>query len=130
MPCTTARRTFVATKVGARPDPARGSAWPAHAEGLGGAAIRGLPPDMQREADEELLDCAAAHPGLTLTGYGTLMAGACSRTDRPLPERYDHPGSVARLPVVGVSSVAQLDECLAALDLRLDAVQRARLDTA
>ncbi|WP_327227941.1 aldo/keto reductase [Streptomyces platensis] len=242
-----AGRTVVATKVGARPDPARGSAWPANAEGLGGAAIRagvegslrrlgtdrvdlyyahpedrrvsldetvealaglvqdgtvgalgagghrtwrlaearhtaagrglpgfravqqrhtylrprrGLPPDTQGEADEELLDYAAAHPGLTLTGYGTLMAGAYSRTDRPLPERYDHPGSVARLrvlaevaaecgatvnqvvlawlmggavpvvPVVGVSSVAQLDECLAALDLRLDAVQRARLDTA
>jgi len=46
------------------------------------------------------------------------MAGACSRTDRPLPERYDHPGSVA-----------QLDACLAVLDLWLDAVQRARPDT-
>ncbi|GFE18762.1 hypothetical protein Sgleb_68090 [Streptomyces glebosus] len=128
--------------------------------GLGGAAIRGLPPDTQGEADEELLDYAAAHPGLMLTGYGTLMAGAYSRTDGPPPERYDHPGPVARLrvpaevaaecgatvnqvvpawlmggavpgvPVVGVSSVAQLDECLAALDLRQDAVQRARLDTA
>ncbi|GAA5611736.1 hypothetical protein Spla01_02891 [Streptomyces platensis] len=27
------------------------------------------------------------------------MAGACSRTDGTLPERYDHPGSVARLRV-------------------------------
>ncbi|WP_406473679.1 hypothetical protein [Streptomyces platensis] len=48
---------------------------------------RGLPPDVQGEADEELLDYAAVHPGRTLTGYGTLMAGAYSRTDRPLPER-------------------------------------------
>lgn len=121
---------------------------------------RGLPYGLQMETDEELLDYASAHPDLTLLGYGTLMAGAYSRTDRPLPERYDHPGSVARMrvlaevaaecaatvnqvvlawlmggavpvvPVLGVSSVAQLDENLAALDLRLDPVQRARLDTA
>lgn len=112
------------------------------------------------EANEELLDHAAAHRDLMLIGYGTLMAGAYSRADRPLPERYDHPGSVARLralveaaaecgatenqvalswvrggpvsvvPVLGVSSVAQLDERLAALDLRRDLVQRARPDTA
>ncbi|MGW2918112.1 aldo/keto reductase [Streptomyces angustmyceticus] len=116
--------------------------------------------DRGVEADEELLDYAAAHPDLTLLGYGTLMGGAYSRAGRPLPERYDHPGSVARLrvlaevaaecgatvnqvvlawlmggpvpvvPVLGVSSPAQLDEALAALDLRLDPVQRARLDTA
>lgn len=112
------------------------------------------------ETDEELLDYAAAHPGLTLLAHGTLMGGAYARPNRPLPERYDHPGSVARLrvlaevaaecgatvnqvvlawlmggpqpvvPVLGVTSPAQLDECLAALDLRLDPVQRARLDTA
>ena len=34
------------------------------------------------------------------------------------------------LPVIGVSSVAQLDECLAAVDLKLDADQRRRLDEA
>ncbi|MEU9122543.1 aldo/keto reductase [Streptomyces sp. NPDC048506] len=242
-----AGRTVLATKAGARPDPARGDRWPDNAEGLGAAAVRaalegslrrlgtervdlyyahiedrgtpleetvgalaalvqhgavgtlgasnhrtwrlaearhtaagrglpgfravqqrhtylqprrGLLPDVQVETDEELLDYAAAHPDLTLLGYGTLMAGAYTRADRPLPERYDHPGSVPRLrvlaevaaecgatrnqvvlawlmggpvpvvPVLGVSSVAQLDECLAALDLRLDPVQRARLDTA
>ncbi|MEE4418699.1 aldo/keto reductase [Streptomyces bugieae] len=121
---------------------------------------RGLPPDHQVETDEELLDYVAAHPGLTLLARGTLMGGAYARPDRPPPERYDHPGSVARLrvlaevaaecgatvnqvvlawlmggpqpvvPVLGVTSPAQLDECLAALDLRLDPVQRARLDTA
>ncbi|UKY48499.1 aldo/keto reductase [Streptomyces inhibens] len=242
-----AGRTVLATKVGARPDPARGPEWPANAEGLGAPTVRaaiqgslrrlgtdrvdlyyahvedrgvpleetvealaglvqdgvvgtlgagnhrtwrlaearhtaagrglpgfravqqrhtylrprrGLPPDLQVETDEELLDYAAAHPDLTPVGYGTLMGGAYSRADRPLPERYDHPGSVARLrvlaevaaecgatvnqvvlawlmggpvpvvPVLGVSSVGQLDESLAALDLRLDPVQRARLDTA
>ncbi|MEU8997881.1 aldo/keto reductase [Streptomyces caniferus] len=242
-----AGRTVVATKVGARPDPARGTGWPANAEGLGAPAVRagiegslrrlgtdrvdllyahlddrrvrlddtvealaglvrdgtvgslgatdhrtwrlaearqtaagrglpgfravqrrhtylrprqGLTQDLDVDTDEELLDYAAEHPDLTLLGYGTLMAGAYSRADRPLPERYDHPGSVARLrvlaevaaecgatvnqvvlawlmggpvpvvPVLGVSSPAQLDESLAALDLRLDPVQRARLDTA
>lgn len=242
-----AGRTVLATKVGARPDPARGAHWPDNAEGLAAGAVRagiegslrrlgtdrvdlffahiedrrvplgetvealaalvedgtvgtlgasnhrvwrlaeaqltaagrglpgfravqqrytylrprrGLSPGLQVEADEELLDYAAAHRDLTLIGYGTLMAGAYNRADRPLPERYDHPGSVARLrvlaevaaecgatenqvvlswlmggpvpvvPVLGVSSVAQLDESLAALDLRLDPVQRARLDTA
>ncbi|MFH8347315.1 aldo/keto reductase [Streptomyces sp. NPDC018045] len=115
---------------------------------------------LQRETDEELLDYAAAHEDLTLLGYSTLMHGGYARPERPLPERYDHPGTVARLrvlhevaaeagatvnqvvlawlmggrvpvvPVLGVSSVTQLDECLAALDLQLDAVQRARLDTA
>ncbi len=88
------------------------------------------------------------------------MHGGYARPEQPLLDRYDHPGSVARLrvlrevaaeagatvnqvvlawlmdgrvpvvPVLGVSSVAQLDESLAALDLRLDAAQRARLDTA
>ncbi|MFG2141472.1 aldo/keto reductase [Streptomyces sp. NPDC048650] len=240
-------RTVLATKAGARPDPARGSEWPANTEGLGGPALRtalegslrrlgtdrvdlyyahiedrripleetvgalaalvaegrvgllgasnhptwrlaearriaagrglpgfravqqrhtylhprrGLPPGLQRETDEDLLDYADAHPDLTLLGYSTLMNGAYTRADRPLPERYDHPGSVPRLrvlaevaaecgatenqvvlawlmggpvpvvPVLGVSSVGQLDECLAALDLALDPYQWARLDTA
>ncbi|MEV5593757.1 aldo/keto reductase [Streptomyces sp. NPDC052496] len=120
----------------------------------------GAEPGLQRETDEELLDYAAAHDDLTLLGYSTLMHGGYARPGKPLPERYDHPGSAARMrvvhevaaeagatvnqvvlawlmggrvpvvPVLGVSSVTQLDECLAALDLQLDAAQRARLDTA
>ncbi|MFJ9413383.1 aldo/keto reductase [Streptomyces sp. NPDC101227] len=242
-----AGRTVLATKGGARPDPARGDRWPANAEGLAGPALRAalegslrrlgtdrvdlyyaavddrrvplaetvealaglvldgragalgvsnhptwrlaearraaagrglpgfravqqrhtylhprrdLPPGLQRETDEELLDYAAAHPDVTLLGYSPLMEGAYTRADKPLPERYDHPGSVVRLrvlaevaaecgatrnqvvlawlmggavpvvPVLGVSTVGQLDECLAALDLELDPYQRARLDTA
>jgi len=83
-----------------------------------------------------------------------------SAADRPLGPQFDHPGTVARLsalkavaaetgatanqvvlawliggeipviPLVGASSVAQLDESLAAVDLELTADQRARLDTA
>ncbi|HUA27278.1 MAG TPA: aldo/keto reductase [Streptosporangiaceae bacterium] len=39
-------------------------------------------------------------------------------------------GQIPMIPVVGASSVAQLDESLAAADLDLTAEQRARLDTA
>ncbi|MEU2631654.1 aldo/keto reductase, partial [Kitasatospora sp. NPDC007106] len=39
-------------------------------------------------------------------------------------------GEVPVVPLVGASSVAQLDESLAALDLTLTADQRARLDAA
>ncbi|MER7836888.1 aldo/keto reductase [Streptomyces sp. NPDC096040] len=109
---------------------------------------------------DELLDYVAAEPDLTLLGYSTLLGGALSRPDRPVPEQYDHPGTPARLaalariadevgatpnqvalawlmrgtpavlPVIGVSSVAQLEECLAAVDLELDPGHLARLDAA
>ena len=39
-------------------------------------------------------------------------------------------GEVPVIPLVGASSVAQLDESLAAVDLELTAEQRARLDEA
>jgi aryl-alcohol dehydrogenase-like predicted oxidoreductase len=82
------------------------------------------------------------------------------RQDKPLDAEFDHPGTPARLaalrevakdagatvnqvvlawligaevpmvPLVGASSVAQLDESLAAVDLELTADQRARLDAA
>ena len=87
-----------------------------------------------------------------------MINGSYVRSDRPLPEEYDHPGTTRRLgaladvakeagatanqvvlawllgstpavsPILGVSTVAQLDECLDARDLVLDAEQRARLD--
>jgi aryl-alcohol dehydrogenase-like predicted oxidoreductase len=83
-----------------------------------------------------------------------------SDADRPLGPQFDHPGTTARLsalrsvaaetgatanqvvlawlmggdipviPLVGASSVAQLDESLAAVDVELSADQRARLDEA
>ena len=109
---------------------------------------------------DEMLDYARSAPDLTVLGYSVLLSGAYTRSDRPLPEQYDHEDSRRRLavlndvagelratpnqvvlawllhsdppvlPVLGVSSVDQLDECLAALDLPLNADQRHRLDTA
>lgn len=99
-------------------------------------------------------------PPLAVTAYSPLLQGALVRPDKPLPGGYDHAGSRARLavlrevaadlgatphqvalawllggdvpvvPVVGVSSVAQLDELLGAADLDLEPDVRARLDAA
>jgi aryl-alcohol dehydrogenase-like predicted oxidoreductase len=107
---------------------------------------------------DEMLDCARTEPDLTVLGYSVLLSGAYTRDDRPLPEQYDHADSRRRLavlaevaaelgatpnqvvlawlmggdppvlPVLGVSSVSQLDECLGALDLELTAEHRHRLD--
>lgn len=109
---------------------------------------------------DELLDYARDEPDLTVLGYSVLLSGAYTRPDRPLPEQYAHADSDRRLavladvanelgatrnqvvlawllrgdppvlPVLGVSTVNQLDECLAALDLELDQDQRHRLDNA
>jgi len=107
---------------------------------------------------EELLDYAREEPALEVLGYSALLSGAYTRPDRALPVQYEHPGSRRRLavlaevagelgatrnqvvlawllrgnprvlPVLGVSSVAQLDECLGALELELDEEMRGRLD--
>lgn len=111
-------------------------------------------------ARDDMQDLVAAHDDMTLMAWGPLMSGAYTRADRPLLEQYDHCGSHRRLavlrevaaelgatpnqvvlawqmggalpvvPVVGVSSVAQLDEALAAVDLDLGEELRARLDAA
>jgi aryl-alcohol dehydrogenase-like predicted oxidoreductase len=108
-------------------------------------------------AGPELLGYLRAEPGLTLVAYSPLLKGAYVHPDRLLPE-YDHPGTPARLaalrevaretgatvnqvvlawqiggelpvvPLAGVSSVAQLEENLAAVELELTPEQRARLD--
>ncbi|MGW7584601.1 aldo/keto reductase [Kitasatospora sp. NPDC054768] len=95
-----------------------------------------------------------------MLAYSPLLGGSYCRPDRPLPEQYGWPAARAQLaapaevaeetgatvnqvvfawlighpvpavPVLGVGSVAQLDEILAALDLVLDEEQRRRLDTA
>ncbi|MBV2153013.1 aldo/keto reductase [Kitasatospora sp. SUK 42] len=115
---------------------------------------------IQRHADQDLLDHLADHPGTVLLAYSPLLGGAYSRPDRPLAEQYRWPVAEAQLavlaevsaetgatvnqvvlawllahpvptvPVIGASSVAQLEESLAALELRLDADQLHRLDTA
>lgn len=102
---------------------------------------------------------AAGRP-TALVAYTSLLYGAYTRVDRPLPAAYDHPGTPARLaaldkvaaetgasrnqvvlswlidhdpvviPLVGVSTVAQVDEAVAAADLVLTPEQRALLDAA
>ncbi|CAL9485583.1 1-deoxyxylulose-5-phosphate synthase YajO [Streptomyces sp. enrichment culture] len=110
--------------------------------------------------DGELLSYLRAHPELTLVAYSPLLSGSYVREDKPLEHDYEHPGTPIRLaalrevakeadatpnqvvlawlmggevpvlPITGASSVAQLNESLAAVDLELTADQRARLDTA
>ncbi|WP_406467105.1 aldo/keto reductase [Streptomyces hirsutus] len=110
-------------------------------------------------AGAELLTYLRADPRLALVAYSPLLKGAYARPER-LPGDYDHPGTPARLkvlhevaretgasagqvvlawqlghelpilPLAGVSSVAQLEENLAAVDLELSPEQRDRLDAA
>ena len=107
----------------------------------------------------DLLSYLRAEPQLTLVAYSPLLKGAYVRPER-LGEEYAVPATPARLealravaaetgatvnqvvlawlmggdipavPLVGFSSVAQLEESLGAVDLELTPEQRARLDTA
>lgn len=108
---------------------------------------------------EETLDYVRSEPDLSLWVYNTLLAGAYTRPDKPRQQAYEHPGTPKRLaalrevaaetgaspnqvvlawllgqprviPIAGVSSVAQLDEILAATELELADDQRKRLDEA
>jgi aryl-alcohol dehydrogenase-like predicted oxidoreductase len=111
-------------------------------------------------AGGDMLSYVRSDPALTLVAYSPLLGGCYARDDRPLEDHFDHPGTVARLaalhevakdagatpnqvvlawlmggdipvlPLVGASSVAQIEESLAAVDLDLTADQRNRLDTA
>jgi aryl-alcohol dehydrogenase-like predicted oxidoreductase len=108
---------------------------------------------------EELIDYATAED-LTLLAYSPLLKGVYARPGQAPPAAYDHPGNQPRLavlgevaaelgatpsqvvlawlmqgrppmiPVVGASTVAQLDELLGATELHLDGDTRRRLDTA
>jgi aryl-alcohol dehydrogenase-like predicted oxidoreductase len=94
---------------------------------------------------DETVDYLESHPDIELWVYSPLIQGSYDRADRPLPEAYDHPGTTARLaelraeadargvpasqvvlawlmrkgwrPIVGVSSVEQLDSALASASL-------------
>jgi aryl-alcohol dehydrogenase-like predicted oxidoreductase len=111
-------------------------------------------------ADGSILSYLRAEPGMTLVAYSPLLNGAYTRPGKELDRAYDHPGTRARLtaldqvvketgatanqvvlawliggelpvvPLIGASSVAQLDESLAAVDLQLSAEQRRLLDAA
>jgi aryl-alcohol dehydrogenase-like predicted oxidoreductase len=108
---------------------------------------------------DETLDYAVVE-GLDIWAYTPLIEGAYVRSDRPLPEGYAHPGTTRRLaaldevadelgvtrnqvvlawliggtpsitPLVGVSTVAQIDEAMAGARLALSPDQRTRLDAA
>jgi aryl-alcohol dehydrogenase-like predicted oxidoreductase len=107
----------------------------------------------------DMLGYLRAEPHLTLVAYSPLLKGAYIHPDRLQPD-YDHPGTPARftalqevaretgatvnqvvlawllggelpiIPLVGASSMAQLEENLGAVDLELTAEQRGRLDGA
>lgn len=107
---------------------------------------------------DETVDYLTEHPDLELWAYSPLIQGSYDRADRPFPEAYDHPGTTRRLdalsqvagelgatrgqvvlgwllasrpaarPIVGVSSIAQLDEALDAAELSLDGSAMQRLD--
>lgn len=94
---------------------------------------------------DETVDYLDEHPDLELWVYSPLVQGSFDRADRPFPEAYDHPGTTARLaelgreaeslgvprsqvvlawlvakgwkPIVGVSSVEQLESALASASL-------------
>ncbi len=108
----------------------------------------------------DLLGYLRAEPQLTMVAYSPLLKGGYVSPDKPLDAEFDHPGTPVRLaalrevakdagatvnqvvlawligaeipiiPLVGASSVAQLDESLAAVDLELTDEQRTSLDAA
>jgi len=108
----------------------------------------------------DLLSYLRADPALALVAYSPLLNGAYTNPGKPLGADYDHPGTPARLkalsqvaeqtggtvnqvvlawliggeipviPLVGASSVAQLEESLGAVDLELTEDQRTLLDGA
>ncbi len=116
-----------------------------------------LPDGGHVVATPEALDFARSED-LAFWAYNTLLAGAYSRPDRPLQAPYVHAdtdrrltaldrvatatgatcnqvvlawllgGSPAVTPIVGVSSVAQIEEAMAARDLTLDAESLAVLN--
>jgi aryl-alcohol dehydrogenase-like predicted oxidoreductase len=105
----------------------------------------------QEPADDELL-AMVRDGELSMMAYSTLLEGALVREDRPLPRQYQSPenerrvkalwwvadeagvsrtalglawlmrGDPAIVPVVGVSSVAQLDDVLGAVDVPREVV--------
>lgn len=96
---------------------------------------------------DETVDYLQTHPELELWVYSPLVQGSYDRADRPFPAAYDHPGTTARLaalervaqsrgvprsqvvlawltargwhPIVGVSTLEQLDSALASAHLAL-----------
>ncbi|HTJ70377.1 MAG TPA: aldo/keto reductase [Actinospica sp.] len=106
----------------------------------------------QEAADDELIAYVAEQPDLSLMSFSSLQEGAFVRDDRPVAHQYQSKeneirirelkyvaaqagvtpnqlalawllrGAPAVIPVLGVSSVAQLDEALGAYDVPADAI--------
>lgn len=111
-------------------------------------------------ASGDLLSYARANPEVTLVAYSALLGGGYTRPDKPLESDLEHPGTPVRLaalkdvaketgatpnqvvlswliggdvpviPLISASSVDQIEESLAAVDLELTPEQRGKLDTA
>ncbi|MCR6649399.1 MAG: aldo/keto reductase [Cellulomonas sp.] len=114
-----------------------------------------LPEGGHVHAERDQLDHARSQ-GLDLWAYSPLLTGAYVRSDRPLSPGYDHPGTHRRLevlaqvadelgatrnqvvlawlldqgihPILGVSSVDQLTEAMAAREVAVTDETRTRLD--
>lgn len=122
-----------------------------------GAAVEGKDHRFGFVTDETL-DYVAEHPDVELWAYSPLVQGAYDRADRPFPEAYDHPGTIRRLavlddvaaahgvarsvvvlawllasrpevrPILGVSSLEQLESALRVADVDLTADELGALD--
>ncbi|PSL57258.1 aryl-alcohol dehydrogenase-like predicted oxidoreductase [Saccharothrix carnea] len=109
---------------------------------------------------DEVIHYLEHHPDMALWAYTPLLSGRYTRADKPLAAEYDHAGTTDRLavldeiadetganrnqvvlawltggspaatPIVGVSTVGQLDDALAGAALDLTDEQRRRLDAA
>ena len=131
--------------------------WP-NPPALQGVLRRGTP--HFQHAGIEHFDYLAENPDVTLVAYQPLLTGSYARPDRPFSVQrgYAHPTAYVRnevlrqtaadlgvttnqvvlawllhhgvVPLVGVSSIAQLEEALAAVELELDADLVAQLDKA
>lgn len=107
---------------------------------------------------DETCDYVTENPEFELWAYSPLVQGSYDRADRPFPQEYEHPGTTRRLaalgeaahrlgvtrgqvvlawllgsrpslrPILGVSSVEQLDAALPAGDLALDEETMTALD--
>ncbi|MFG1805119.1 aldo/keto reductase [Streptomyces sp. NPDC049040] len=112
------------------------------------------------EVTDEARHYLEHHQEMALWAYTPLLGGGYTRTDKPLPAEYEHPGTTRRLaaldrvaaetgtnrnrvvlawltggtpaatPIVGVSTVEQLDEAAAGVSLELTAEHRELLDSA
>jgi aryl-alcohol dehydrogenase-like predicted oxidoreductase len=114
----------------------------------------------QRSGNDDLLDYCSANPDIRMLAYSPLLAGAYTRTDKPLPKQYAGADSDRRLaalaavaaeigstpnqviyawllngqpsiiPLTAPTSLAQLEENLKSLAVSLTPEQMERLTTA